>query len=332
MTIVTNTMTRYFPNNVREDLSNIITNIAPTDTPFMSNAGKAAPANNTFFEWQTDTLAAAVTTNARLDGDDYISTATARVATVRIGNYTQISDKIAMVSGTVEAVDKAGHGSLLAYELTKISAEIKRDMEATLTSDQVAVAGGTGTARKTAGLGGWIITNASVGAGAGAVPQMSSGAATTNLSGYPLTIAVAGTARAFTEDLHKARLQAVWTEGGDCSTVMVGPVNKMRASGFAGIATRFRDTSPGKQAQIIGAADVYVGDFGTVVFVPNRFQPESTAYYIDWDLVGVSYLRPFQTHVLAKTGDAEKRLLNVEYGLRVNQQKGLAALRDLTTS
>ena len=160
---------------------------------------------------------------------------------------------------------------------------------------------------------------------------MSSGAATTNLSGYPLTIATAGTARAFTEALLKTALKDVWTQGGDPDYVMVGPSNKAQASGFAGIATRFRDTSAGKQAQIIGAADIYVSDFGTVNIIPNRFQLATSAYVVDEEMCGLSYLRNFRTEVMAKTGDAEKRMLIVEYGLKIRQQKGLANIRDLTT-
>src|SRR6185437_16296453 len=125
------------------------------------------------------------------------------------------------------------------------------------------------------------------------------------------TAAVAGTTQTFTETLLKSGIQKVWTQGGkvsDCM-VMVGPANKQFVSTFTGIATRYRDTSPGKQAQIIGAADIYVSDFGTVNIVPNRFQPEKFGYIVDPEYASVAYLRNFRTEVLAKTGDAEKRML-----------------------
>jgi hypothetical protein len=220
--------------------------------------------------------------------------------------------------------------SYLAYEMAKAASELKRDMEATLTSNQIAVAGSNTVARKTAGLGGWIITNSYSGAGAGAAPVMSSGGS--NLDGYPATIAVAGTARAFTETLLKAAIQGVWAQGGDPKMVMVGPFNKTVVSGFTGIATRFRDVKPGQQADIVGAADVYVSDFGSVTIVPSRFQPEGNAYIVDPEYASIGYLRNFRTEELAKTGDNEKRMLIVEYGLKVRQQKALAAIRDLTTS
>jgi len=330
MAIATNTLTRYDGYRaVREDLANVIYNISPVDVPFMSNIGRET-VKNTYYEWQTDSLAAAVTTNAQLEGDDSFN-ADAQAATERVGNYTQISRKVVQTSGTIEAVDKAGMRSYLAYELAKAASELKRDMEATLTSNAVAVAGGNTTARKTAGLGGWIITNSYSGSGTtAAAPVMSGGAG--SLDGFPTTASVAGTARAFTETLLKTGIQGVWTQGGDPKVLMVGPFNKTVVSGFSGIATRFRDVPAGSQAEIIGAADVYVSDFGTVNVVPNRFQPEGNAYIVDPEYASVGYLRNFRTEVLAKTGDSEKRMLIVEYGLKVRQQKSHAAIRDLTTS
>jgi hypothetical protein len=329
MAIATNTLTRYDGYRaVREDLANVIYNISPVDVPFMSNVGREN-VKNTYYEWQTDNLAAASASNAQLEGNDYNGTATARTPTQRVGNYTQISSKIIETSGTLEAVDKAGMRSYLAYELAKAASELKRDMETTLTAGQVAVAGNNTTARITAGLGAWLITNSYSGT-SGTAPVMSSGAG--NLDGTPATAAGAGTARAFTETLLKSAVQGVWTQGGDPKVLMVGPFNKTVVSGFTGIATRFRDVPAGSQAEIIGAADVYVSDFGTVNVVPNRFQPENTAYILDPEYASVGFLRNFRTEVLAKTGDAEKRMIIVEYGLKVRQQKSHAAVRDLTTS
>ena len=116
-------------NSVREDLANVIYNISPEDTPFMSTIGRGS-ANQTYFEWQTDALAAASTTNAVIEGDE--ATLSALTATNRVGNYTQISRKVIGVSGTNEAVDKAGKKSEMAYQMAKASAELKRDMETAL--------------------------------------------------------------------------------------------------------------------------------------------------------------------------------------------------------
>lgn len=327
MAIVTNTITRYDATlSVREDLSDVIYNISPVDVPFQSNIGRDK-ASQTFTEWQTDALAAAVTTNAQLEGDDVVSTSDARTATNRVGNYTQISRKVIMVTGTLEAADKAGMRSKKAYELAKAANELKRDMEATLTGIQTATVGNNTVARKTAGLGAWIITNFYGNGTTAAAPAMSSSS-----DGYPATALTAGTARTNTETVLKTALQGVWTQGGSPDFVMCGPFNKTVISGFTGIATRYRDAPAGKQAQIIGAADVYVSDFGTVQIVPNRFQPEKQVYVVDKSMAAVSYLRPFQSMPLAKTGDAEKTMLVVEYALKVKNQKAFATISDCTTA
>jgi len=293
--IVTNTITRYDGYRaIREDLANVIYNISPVDVPFMSNIGREN-VKNTYYEWQTDTLAAASTTNAQLEGDDLQGVADSRTPTARVGNYTQISRKVIEVSNTLEAVDKAGMRSYLAYQLAKAASELKRDMCATLTSNNVAVVGNSTTARKTAGMGAWLITNSYSGA-SGAAPVMSSGSG--NFDGYPATAATAGTSRVFTETLLKNAIQGVWTQGGDPKVLMTGPFNKATVSGFSGIATRFRDVPAGAQAEIVGAADVYVSDFGTVNVVPNRFQPEYNAYLLDPEYASVAYLRNFRTEVL----------------------------------
>lgn len=331
MSLVTNTITTYASSkSIREDLSNIIYNISPTDTPFLNNI-KRDSAKQPHFEWQTDSLASASTTNAVIEGDD-APAVDVFVATNRVSNYTQISQKVVMVSGTDEASEMAGIKNMVAYKVAQKSKELKRDMEATLTSDQVAVVGNNSTPRKTAALGSWIVTNwyqVATG-GSPAAPQMSSGS-----DGHPNTAAVDGTtAVAFSETHLKTMIQNVWTQGGDVqgSFVMVGPYNKTVVSSFTGISTRFTDVPAGKQAQIVGAADVYVSDFGKVTIVPNRFQPENRAYLVDPSMLAITHLRPFKVETMGKTGDATKRQLIVEYGLRAKNEKGLGTVRGLKTA
>lgn len=325
MSIVTYTQTTYDVVNIREDLSDIIYNISPTDTPFMSAIGKGS-AKNTYFEWQYDELASASTTNAVVEGDN-ITTTEDLPPTTRVGNYAQISRKLVTVSGTMAAVDQAGTKNELSYQLAKSSAELKRDMEAILTSNQAANAGNTSTARKTAALGSWIITNSYGNGTTAADPEMSSNAA----SGYPDTAAVDGDARAFTATLLKAAVKDVWAAGGKARWLMVGPYNKTVFSTFTGVATLYKEVPKG-MGTIVGATDVFVTDFGEILCTPNRFQPEKNAYLVDSEMAEIDYLRPFKTEVLAKTADAERRMLLVEYGLRIKQEKAFAAIRDLATS
>ena len=316
MAIVANTFTRYSAVGIREDLSNVIYNISPEETPFISNIGRES-VKNTYFEWQTDDLAAASASNAALEGDD-ISSFQAVTPTARVGNYTQISTKNVVISGTMEALDKAGRRSELTYQLAKMGSELKRDMESALLANQSPVAGNTTTARRTAGLPAWIKTNTDFGTGG---VDTAGVAARTD-----------GTQRAFTEDMLKDVIAQVWESGGTPKMLMVGAFNKQAASGFDGIATRFRDVPAGQQAQIVGAADVYVSDFGTVNIVPNRFQRGRDAFVVDPEYASMAVLRPIEQMELAKTGDAEKRLMLVEYGLKVKNEAAHGIVADLTTA
>jgi len=320
----TNLFDRYdATNSVREDLANIIYNISPEDTVFMSNVGRDT-AKQTYTEWQTDALAAASTTNAQIEGDD--ASADSLAATNRVGNYTQISRKVVATSGTLESVDTAGFRSAMAYQMAKAASELKRDMETALLFNQAAAAGNSSTARKTAGLPAWLRTNVSK-AGDGGNPTMSS----TN-DGYPNAARTDGTQRTFTETMLKDVIQSVWTNGGTPKLLMVGPFNKRTVSGFSGIAgIRFNVDGP-KPSAIIGAADIYVSDFGNVSIVPSRFQRERDAFVVDPEYAAVSYLRNFQTEDLAKTGDSQKKMIVVEYALKVRTEKAHGIIADLTTS
>ena len=326
MSQTSNTFDTFGAKGIRESLSNVIYNISPEETPFMSNAGREN-VKNTYFEWQTDSLAAASTTNAQIEGDD-VSAFDATSATTRVGNYTQISSKTLLISGTLESVDKAGRRSELAYQLAKRSAELKRDMESIMLTNQAASAGSAGVStalRKTGSLLAFLKTNTDKGTG-GVDPVYTSSPTATR------TDATSANQRTFTETILKSVVQKVWASGGSPKVLMVGPVNKQRVSGFSGIAQIRKEVVGNRAATIIGAADVYVSDFGNVNVVPNRFQRERDAFVLDPEYANVAFLRPFSTVQLAKTGDAEKRLILVEFGLKVNTEAAHGIAADLTTT
>lgn len=324
MAIVANTYTRYDAQGLREQLDNIISDLSPMDTPGVTGAGRGT-ATQTLFETQTDTLAAAVTTNQQIEGDD-ISSFDASVATVRTGNYTQISRKTLIVSGTLDAVSKAGRQTELAYQIPRRGREIKRDQESHMWSNAAGDAGGTATARVSAALGAWIKTNDDFGSG-GASPVWT--------SGVPGAGRTDGTQRAFTETILKAVVQLCWNNGATPDQIGVGPVNKKRMSEtFSGIATQtvnIGDTSH-RPTIAVASIDFYVSDFGTLRIVPNRFQQERDAWLIDYDHVNFKVLRGFRVEKLAKTGDAEKRMLLIEYGIEVTNELGFGLCADLTTT
>lgn len=322
MSIVSGTGTRYATQGLRESLSDVISDISPEQTPFFSGAGTGPKAKQTLVEWQTDSLAAAAA-NAVVEGND--ATFSTPAATVRVGNYTQISDKTLILSDTLEVIDKAGRKSELARLIAKFGKELKRDIEFISLSAQGGEAGSSTVARLAAGLNAWLKTNVNLGSG---------GANPTYTSGVPLAARTDGTQRAFTETIAKDVISQGYTEGAEYSTLMVGPFNKTVVSGFAGIATRNYDLSnvAPKATAIIASADVYVSDFGVLRVIPNRFQRERDAWFLDWNMVSYSFLRPFQTRKLAKTGDAEKRLLNVEWTIRVENEAAQGLAADLSTS
>ena len=320
MAIVTNTFTTFDAKGIREDLSNVITNIAPEETPYMSNIGRES-ISNSLFEWQTDTLASAAA-NKQLEGDD-VTSFDSVTATVRLQNYAQISRKTIVLSATEETVNKAGRRSELAYQIAKRSAELKRDQEFSMLNGAVAAAGNTTTARGTASLQAFIKTNY----------DMQTNGANPSYTTVPTGARSDGNVRTFTETILKNVIQQVWTAGGTPKILMTGPVNKQRVSGFSGIASaRYNLNGGDRPATIIGAADIYVSDFGQVQVVPNRFQRERDAFVIDPDYAKVTTLRPYQQVELAKTGDAEKRMLIVEWGHKVLAENAHGIAADLITS
>lgn len=302
----------------REDLSDVIYNISPTDTPFMTSVGKTK-ATAVYHEWQKDSLAAVNLSNALVEGAA-ASDATLS-PTTRVGNRTQISGKTVKVSGTLDTVSKAGRKSEKAYQLAKAAAEVKRDMEGILLSNQIAAAGDATTARVLGGLQAWLSTNTSNGSGGSAGANGTTARAT-------------GTDRAFTATILNTVIQAAYTAGGKPTLLMVTPAQKVVASTFAGIATRYKDVPGTVQASIIAAADVYVSDFGTISIIPNRFIPnadnDDTAFLVDPEMASVAYLRPFQTNEMAKTGDADVTQLLVEYTLEVKNEAAHGIMSDLT--
>jgi len=303
----------------REDLTDVIYDISPTETPFMSSIGKTK-ATAVYHEWQTDSLAAATTNNAAVEGAD-ASDATLS-PTTRLGNYTQILQKTIKVSGTLDAVNKAGRKSEKAYQLAKASQELKRDLETILLSNQGRSAGSSNSsARKMGSLLSWIKTNSSV---------------QTN-GGDPTTIGVStrtdGNTRTFTEALLKEVVAEVFTSGGSPKVLMVGAAGKQKASSFTGIsAYRYNVNGSAAPAAIVGAADIYVSDFGNMSVVPNRFMRTRDALILDPEYAALAYLRPFQTNELAKAGDSDKTQVLVEVTLEVKNEAAHGIVADLNMS
>lgn len=280
----------------REDLTDIIYDISPTETPFMSTVGQSK-AKGTYHEWQTDSLADATDDNAAIEGADAVYPNL--TPTTRVGNYTQIMQKTVQVSNTQDTVDKAGRVKETAYQLSKASSELKRDIEKTLLSDNIQVKGDSVTPRKLGGIQTWLTTNATVGGAA------------------------------FDEPMLKKAVLDAYTAGGTPTMLLVSPKQKQVVSEFEGIAAQRYEAPKSSATTIIGAADVYLSDFGTLSVVPDRFLDDDVALVLDPTMFSVAYLRPFKQTELAKTGDSTKHQMLTELTLQVKNEASSAMISDL---
>ena len=329
MAVPTNTRETYGAVGIREDLSNIIYNISPMDTPFLNGCGRGS-ADNTLFEWQTDELKTAAS-NMQIEGNDYTSTAATEPR--RLSNYTQISATQVQSSGTAEAVDFAGRKSTQAYQLAKRAKEMKRDMEYMLLEGTVKSAGSSGAARNTAAFSTWIGTNDV--ATTNVVAASTGGGLTNNGSTtFPDGTTEAGTGgadTAITIALVNNVVERIWNLGGTpdtilCDSTVKGTISSSTVGGAVVAEPRANHSGSGP-ITAVNAVDVLVTDFGTFKVVPDRHIPATQVDFVDFDLWSVDYLRPFRTETLAKSGDSVKQLLIAEYGLRAKNGNGSGQLK-----
>lgn len=307
-----NSFSSYDAVGNREDLSNQIWMVEQEMTPFTSSIAKGS-ATATKHEWQTDALAAASDTNAVIEGDD--ATTDASSPTTRLDNQTQISDKVARVTGTQEAVDKAGRSSEMAYQMAKRMAELKRDIEKSALANKAKVVGNDTTARVAAGFESWVATNTSAGTG-GADP-----------TGDGTDIRTDGTQRPYVEADLKTVLAACADEGANPNMILVGSFNKQAMSAFSGNGTKTYDGNT-----LDTAIDIYKSDFGQLAIKFSPFSRSRSALVVDTSLWKLSTLRSFEQNPLAKTGDTERTQIITEWTLEASNEKGNGIIADLTTA
>jgi hypothetical protein len=316
MTKVTNAVASYDVTTNREDLADTVYRISPVDTPFMT-AVPRSKASAVLHEWSTDAIDTTNTSNARLEGDALSRAASTNPA--RKQNYCQISSRDATVTGTERAVNPAGIDDMMAYQMSKKSLALRKDMESILLGNQGQVAGDTTTARKLRSFNAWISGNGSRGAN-GADSTAATAAATDGTS---------GDIRTLTETILKDAIKDAFDDGGEPSLLLVGSFNKQVVSGFAGRA--LQQTTVNNKT-ILGAASIYSSDFGDIKVVPNRTQRGRDAFLVDTDKVSVAFLRAFEPQELGRVGDAVTRDLISEYTLQMRHPDAHAIIADLSTS
>ncbi len=316
MTVPAQTIQNVGRVGVREDLSEKIGELFPDETPFQRAIGTST-VQNTYTEWQTDSLVAANFDNKTVQGFDLANEN--RPNTTRVGTHTQIFKKVIGVSTTVEWTNKAGRRSELARETMKAGRELRRDMEQRFLGNYASVAATASVAGETAGALAWLTSNVSRGA-TGANGGFSAGI---------VAAATPGTQRAYTEPLLKTVLQSVWNNGGNPQMVITNGTQKQAAAAFPGLADARIDWGPGK-GRIVAGADVYVSDFGELQFVPDRFASSRDALVIDPEYWDVGIGDALKITPLAKTGLSERRAMYTEVALRCLNQAASGVVADLT--
>jgi hypothetical protein len=318
MTAPTNTVTSLNNVGAREDLEGMIYLVAPQETPMVSAIDKTK-AKAVRHDWQTEGLAAPNASNAQLEGDDVVTFDAANYS-VRVENYCQIFRKTVVISRTEDVVALAGRDKETARQTVLKMRELKRDIELSFCSNKASNAESGSTARNSAGMLAFIATNSSSGTGGSA-------------GGYSAGIVAAatnGTQRSLTETLFKAGMASVFNAGGKPSVALMGGTLKQEFSAFTGIAEIRKDApaSP-KMATIVGAADIYVSDFGTISLVPHPYAFSRDLACIDPDMWAVGVLDGTKTTPLAKTGDSNKLLMVNESCLVARNEASSFAIRDL---
>ena len=313
----TNMLASHEVIGTREDLSDMIYNIDPTETPVVSAIGvDSEGGGNTLFDWQTDDLDAPDSSNAKIEGEDAASAALG--VTTRLNNYMQISDKVYGVTGTSRALDNAGRGDELDYQRLKKGVELRKDIEAVTTGiHQAKLVGSNTVARLTGNFASFITSNSVVGAGTGVKP-----------TGDGTDVPTAGTQYAITEAILGKALQDAWTLGARPTKAFMPAAIKVTANGFLGRADHVRSVSDDNV--VYANVDVYVSEFGTVEMIPCRDIEANTVLGLDLEFAALKYLRAFETNELAKVGDSDREQMLVEYGLKVSNEAAHFALYDVT--
>ena len=313
-----NTFDSYDAVGIREDLSDVITNISPEETPFHTKSAKTR-ARNTLHEWQTDSLRAS-TANAHIEGD--ATTAEARSATTRLGNYTQIFKNAVVVPDTDEGLDKAGRAREIAYQTLKIAKEQKLDIEKALFDNNARAAGNSTTARELAGAPAWLTSNTDFGANEGAD---ATGDGTDARTDETTTLI------AFDQDRFDGVMQSIWENGGNPDTVYLSAFQMNKALAFTGNNNQRSAVQAGDE-RVIKSLAVYVTPWGTIEFMPSRENRSRDVFIMQDDMWEIAQLRPAKSVELAKNGDNSTRQLVQELTLVCKNEAANGGVFDNTTS
>lgn len=314
MAQLANSFATFNSSRVREQLMDRIWNVSVSETPTLALIGKQN-VEGPFVEWLTDSFRAGASNKVEQGNT---STPTARTNVSRYSNRTQISEDVMSITGTQEAVEKAGGKSEVALQETKAMVEVKKDIEFGVLQNTTAIAAASGTAPQARGFLGFIATNTSMGSG-GANPNPLSNTAPTD-----------GTTRAFTETLLKDVLKLMFDNGSpdmDSIYALIPSAQRTTFDGFLAGQTRF---DKAEDKSLTATLEIYIGPFGRVKAVNARHMRSREVFLLNREYAKLGVLRRMSAKPLGVRGDAEERLINCEWTLIVNNEKAHGAIRDLT--
>lgn len=283
----------------KEDVSDYISMITPSDTPFLSSI-KTEAVSNTLYQWQEDQLRA-VSKNTKLEGHDFVDSD--RDQPAMRSNGTQILSETFKVSGTADAVKLYGRDKVTARETMKTGKLLKMDLEHSLVgTGQTYVAASASTAGEFAGV----------------QAQIDSATTTTLGAAGPIT-------EALIIGLH----EKLYNEGSDATILMVKPSDTKIIAGFSQASGRTIQVENG-DTKVTNVVNIYESPFGTVRVVKNRRIRTQNALMYDPKNWKLAVLRDWFREKLAKTSDAERYAMTGEFGLKHANRKASALLANLS--
>lgn len=294
----------------REDLTDVLTILAPEETPVLSLANKSK-ATATFNEWTVDVLATPSSTGIQEGAD--ITTYTDKFAgRARLGNYIQLFRRDFMVSQLQQAVESVGPGRIAEAE-AKAVREIKRDMEKTLCGDQDrSVEDGSTTRYVTRGLGNWIAS-----AGPADVPSnFRTPAASINGSGTTLT-----------ENVFNGLIASIFTQTGtvDALSLVAGTTLRRTVSGYARSDNNTNENvyhvnQMATDKEITLSVNTYDSDFGIITVIngnPACLPDSSRGYILNPNYIGVAELMSLGSTRVPDQGGGQRGFVDGAIALQV---------------
>ncbi len=293
--LVTNTQQGNF-----EDLADFIQEISYKATPFMSKCGRTQ-AKAILHEWMTQALKAGAG-NATAEGAAPSYAAGNITARVRRTNPVQISTLPFSVSGTQDAVNKAGLGMSAEYDEQKDLKlkELALDMDfELLRNTRVSRDADAGTAGEADGILAWA-----------------TGA-----------LAIDATSALLTEDLYNSLAQIISENGMDADTVFCSGFQKRAITGWSTPIRRMAD-----EKTKVNAISEYDGDWGTQMIVHDKQMPTTQILVTNMSYNKVAFLRPVETFELGRVGDTRRGYVLSEYTLEVKNPNAVGVISNLATS